>query len=41
MRDGDGTLVNLPQGVHLLHILPGAATKYTGPGLQHLEVVEP
>jgi len=34
-------LVGLSQGVHLLHVLPVAAPKYTRSGLEHLNIVEP
>jgi len=41
MRNRDGSLVYLSQGIHLLHVLPVAATKYSRPSLQHLDVIKP
>ena len=41
MRHRDGALVHLSQSVHLLHVLPIAATEDAGPCLQHLDVIKP
>ena len=34
-------MIYLAQGIHLLHVLPAAATKNTWPGFEHLDVVKP
>ena len=41
VRYGDSTLVDLAQSVHLLHVLPVAASEYARSGFQHLKIVEP
>ena len=41
MRYCHSSLVGLSQGIHLLHVLPVAASKYTRPSLEHLNVVKP
>lgn len=41
MRHRNSALVHLSQGVHLLHVLPIAATEGAGPCLQHLDVIKP
>jgi hypothetical protein len=39
--NGDSTLVDLPQSIHLLHVLPASTAQISRTCLQHLEIIKP